>query len=449
MMTSRTLAPVLAGLLLGWSGTAAAQHDEFLQFSGQHNLATSTAFPAALGENGERLFINLPSLHVYGGSDFLQLGEAKEILDGGQIPAALVDGVLDRLDRRNYAFAGGEISPLAFGYQFRKKEKELFTLSMTWTEQAAAQLVFGEYLPRVAWEGNAPFAGTRLDLGPIEGNVFLRREFGIGAAFPILSEEKMSMRAGFRTKFFMSSAAAHVRPTQAELFTASDGSQIDYDLLIKAQLAGSSSPNPMAMNGSGVGIDFGTSLRWTNGLSFDVALNDLGYMRYGSKVVTRTFEGERVFEGFELDDPAAGIDKDDIGRFNDYFQTESTPGGSFRTSLGTRLQMRGSYALKAYDIKGRSYDQHAFHLAYVQGFGDAGNSTIQPIITGAYVYTVANVLELGATVGYAYKDVDAGAFFSVRGGPFRFGLGSGDITGLVLNSNKASADASMRMSMAF
>jgi hypothetical protein len=440
MIKSRTLAPVLAGLLLGWSGTAAAQHDEFLQFSGQHNLATSAAFPSAFGEDGQRYYINLPSFHFYGGSDFLKLNEAKEILNGGEIPASMIDGIMGRLGNRNHVFAGGQVSPLAIGYQVRKDDKELFTLSMSWTEQAAAQLVFGEYLPRVAWEGNAPFAGTRLDLGPIEGNAFLRREFAIGAAFPIWQDDKVSMRAGFRGKFFMSSAAAHVRPAQAELYTAADGSLIEYDLLVKAQLAGSTSINPLAMNGSGVGIDFGTSMRWTNGFSFDFALNDIGYMRHGSNITTR------VFEGFEVEDPSAGIGEDEIGQFNDYFQTESTPGGSFRTSLGTRIQMRGGYALKAYD---RSYDQHAFHLAYVQGFGDAGNSSIQPIVTAAYVYTVANILELGATVGYAHKDIDAGAFFSVRGGPFRFGLGSGDISGLVLGGNKASGDASMRMSLAF
>lgn len=449
MIASRTLAPVLAGLLLGWSGTAAAQHDEFLQFSGQHNLATSTVFPSAFGEDGQRYYINLPSFHAFGGTDFLKLNEAKEILNGGEIPASLVDGVLGRLDTRNYLFAGGEFTPLALGYQVRQKDKELFTISMSWTEQAAAQFIFGEYLPRVAWEGNAPFAGTRLDLGPIEGNAYMRREFALGAAFPIWQDDKVSMRAGFRGKFFMVSSAAHVRPTHAELYTAADGSLIEYDLLVKAQLSGTSGLNPLAMNGSGVGIDFGTSIRWTNGFSFDVALNDIGYLRHAGNVTTRTFEGETVFEGFEVDDPSEGIGEEAVGQFNDYFQTESTPGGSFRTSLGTRIQMRGSYALQAYDKKGRAYDQHAFHLAYTQGFSDAANSSIQPILTGAYVYTVANVLEIGTTVGYAYKDIDAGAFFSVRGGPFRFGLGSGDITGLVIGGNKASGDASMRMSLAF
>lgn len=449
MSTKRILMPALAGLLIGWSGTAAAQHDELLQFSGQHDLASSALFPSTLGENGQRYFINVASVHAWGGSDFLKLSEAREILDGGQIPSTLVDGVMARLGSRNRAFAGGEVTPLALGYQVRDKNRELFTLSLSWTEQTAGSIAFGEYLPRLAWEGNKGFAGTRLDLGPIEGNAYLRREFALGAAFPIHADENVSMRAGFRAKFAMASAGATFRDVRSEFFTAADGSVISYDLLMQMQLAGSTSVNPMAFNGSGVGIDFGTSVRWADGFSVDVALNDLGSMRYFGDVTTRTFEGETVFEGFEIDDPAQGIDGEDIGSFNDYFQTESTPGGSFRTGMGTHLQARFGYALQAVDRAGRDYDQHAFYLSWVQGFAETATTSVDPIVTGAYVYTLNNLLELGATVGYARKDIDAGAFLSVRGGPFRFGLGSADLSGLVIGGSKASADASMQMSLAF
>ena len=85
---------LIAAAALGGTMTAVAQQDNFLLFSSQHELASSSILPSQLGSGNSTLWVNLPSVHAWAGTDFLKRGEAREILDGGQIPSELVDQVV-------------------------------------------------------------------------------------------------------------------------------------------------------------------------------------------------------------------------------------------------------------------------------------------------------------------------------------------------------------------
>ena len=440
---------LIAAAALGGTMTAVAQQDNFLLFSSQHELASSSILPSQLGSGNSTLWVNLPSVHAWAGTDFLKRGEAREILDGGQIPSELVDQVVNRLDGHNSIFAGAEVNPFAVGYTARKGGVEMVSVQLSWTEQAAVQAVVGEYLPKVAWFGNQPYAGTQLDLGPIEGAGIYQRKIAIGAAFPLLAKDNLSLRSGFRVHYNMGMAAAFIKPTQAQLFTAIDGSTIDYDLLVKAQLAGVNDFDPFNSIGRGVGIDFSTSVAWGGKFSADAGVSDLGYMRFYDKVETELIEGEEVFSGFQVTDVVNPFDGLSADTLNSFFNTESTSGGTFGMPMSSRLTFRFGYHVPQLDRRGRLYNQHSVYVVYAQGLTDGAMSSVVPGLTAAYVFSLNNILEVGSTLGYVQNGIDMGAFFSVRGGAFRFGMGSTDFSGLLFNGAHASADVSMRMSLAF
>jgi len=444
---------LLATAVLGGAYMASAQQDNFLLFSSQHQLSSASVLPSQFGASSESVWISLPSVHAWGGTDFLKRSEAIEILNGGEVPTELVDQVINRLDERNYIYAGAEVSPFAAGYSIRKNGTEYLTLHLSWTEQAAVQTTIGEYLPKVAWFGNKPYAGTRLDLGPVQGSGIYQRKIALGAAFPLTGNDNFSLRSGFRLHYNMGMAAAFVRPSQAELFTATDGSSIDYDLLVKAQLAGVEDFDPFNSTGRGVGVDFSTSAAWgkNDGKRFtaDAGISDLGFMRFYDQVETHRIEGEQVFEGFQVEDVTNPFDGLDADTLNSFFNTETTPGGSFAMPMSTRMTFRFGYHLSDLDRRGRQFNKHSIYGVYTQGLTDGAMSTVVPGLTAAYVFNLNNILELGSSVGYVNDGFDMGAFFSVRGGAFRFGMGSTDFSGLLFNNAHAGADASMRMSLAF
>jgi hypothetical protein len=444
---------LFAAAALGGMSPAFAQQDNFLLFSSQHQLSSAAVMPSQFGTGYEQFWISLPSVHAWGGTDFLRRGEAVEILNGGQVPTELVNGMVNRLDRRNHIYAGAEISPFAAGYTVRKNGVEIISLHLSWTEQAAAQAVVGEYFGKVAWYGNQPYAGTPLQLGPLEGSAIYQRRIALGAALPLLNNEKLSLRSGFRLHYNMGMAGAYVRPSQAELFTAQDGSFIDYDLLVRAQLSGLDNFDPMRTQGRGAGVDFSTSLAWdaSGGGRFtaDAGIADLGYMRFNGDVRTERIKGEQVFSGFEVTDvvnPFDGLTTDTLRYF---FSTESEPGGSFAMPMSTRITLRFGYHIRDIDQRGQLFNRHSFYGVFGQGLVNGPVASTVPGLTAAYVYNMNNVLELGTSMGYVNDGLDLGAFFSVRGGPFRFGMGSTDFSGLFINNSHASADASMRMSLAF
>ncbi len=444
---------LLSAAALGGTLTALGQQDNFLLFSSQHQIASSSVLPSQFGTGENTVWIGLPSVHAWGGTDFIKRSEAIEILNGGQVPGELVDEIVNRLNRRNYVFAGAEVTPIAAGYSVRKNGVEMVSFFMSWTEQAAAQIVVGEYLPKVAWFGNKPYAGTQLDLSPVEGNGIYQRKIALGAAFPLMASDKLTLRSGFRMHYNMGMAAAYVRPVQADLFTATDGSVVDYNLLVKAQLSGIEDFDPFNTTGHGVGVDFSTSLAWggTNGSKFsaDAGISDLGFMRFFEKVETHRIEGEQVFSGFEVDDVVNPFDGLSVDTLNSFFSTETTPGGSFAMPMSTRMTFRFGYHVSELDRRGREFNRHSIFGVYTQGLAEGALSNVVPGLTAAYVYNLNNILEAGSSVGYVNNGLDIGAFVSVCGGPFRFGIGSTDFSGLLFNGMHTSADASMRMSLAF
>lgn len=439
----------LLAIVLYFAGTNQAQDNDILLFGSQHELNASRVLPSAFGKvNADRNFwISIPYIHVNGGQDFMKNRELFEVLDGGEVPSQLITDVVNRMDGRNRIWAAAEVTPLAFGWRIRSKGEELVSMNLSITEQVFAKSSFGSGLFEVAWFGNAPYAGTVKELGPFEGDAVWQREIALGAAFPLADEQNFSLRGGFRAKYNMGMAAAHARPTASTLTTAVDGSEILYDLLVKANVSGMNDLDPMGGNGSGFGMDFGTSAsfgRWTA----DFSLLDLGFLTFKNDVTTFTARGEDEFVGLNLEEAFEG-DITFADSLENYVWTEEIEGGEMTVSTSTRIVLRGGYAIPSIDKKGRNYARHSFFLSYIQGFVEGPRSSFEPQVSAAYVFNLNNIFELGTSVGYAHEDIDLGAFLSVRGGPFNFGLASSDFAGLLIGGSKSSADASFQMSFAF
>lgn len=439
----------ILAILVCFALAAWGQSNTLLFYSNQQQLAGAAYAPAAFGEEDRTFWLNLPSFHVNGGTDFITRGQALEILDGGEIPSSLVDEVVDGLSARNGFYGGAEITPLALGFKIRKQENELFSVNLSATVRGAGSTQFGPNLLKLLWNGNAQFASQQVDLGPIVGNMMLHNEFALGVAVPVYNNESMSLRGGFRAKYHVGIVGASGQTTSSSFYTAFDGSTIEYDIQGELATAGLSEVDPFGGAGSGFGFDLGASARFLENFRADLSVLDIGSVNFETDIETRTITANETFEGLIVDDILSNVEGIEPDSLSNYFDTESFEGGSFSTPLNTRLALRVGYFISAVNKRDQAYNRHSFFLGYIQEFRDAPGSSRKPKIQGTYVFNAGSILELGTTVGYSGSDMDLGAFFSLRGGPFRLALGSGDFSGLLINSQDAAADLSFQLGFAF
>jgi hypothetical protein len=426
-----------------------AQSDDLLLFGSDHDINRAALFPSTFGQTeAANFWVTLPSIHAYGGADFIQNREAREILNGGQIPSELIDDVVNRMDSRNRIFAGAQISPFALGWKINREGKELFSMHFSVTEQAFAKINISDKLAQIAWYGNKGFAGEEVDLSPIEGDAIWRRSFRLGFGVPLWQDENMSVRGGANINFVQGIVSAHGHPVSATVNTAADGSSLDYDFILKGRISGTEEIDPLKGVGSGLSLDLGTSVNWGNRFSLDFSFLDMGAVRLDGDVKTATVQGENIFEGLIID-YEDGVTFE-IDSFSNYADVEGTESGTFYQNLSSRMLIRFGYAMgQTMDRLGLDYARHRFYGSYEQGFVEGPRSSFAPRFTAAYVFTHNGFLELGTSMGWAHEDIDLGAFVSIQGGPFQFGIGANDFAGLIFGGSKANADVSMQMGLRF
>ncbi|MFT7587820.1 MAG: hypothetical protein ACI959_000024 [Limisphaerales bacterium] len=439
----------LLAILICFALAAWGQTNTLLFNSSQQQLAGAAYAPASFGEEDRTFWFNFPSFHVGGGADFITRGQLLEILDGGEIPTSLVDEIIDGLGARNNLYGGAETTPLALGFKIKAKEKELFSVNLSWTERQAVSMEFGPNLLRLLWNGNKQFAGQQVDLGPIQAHGIYYREFALGGSAPVFTNKDLSLRAGFRAKYNIGIVSVDGAALAADFFTASDGSLIDFDIQGEANTAGFNEFDVLGGTGSGFGFDLGIASTFKQKFRVDVSILDIGSIKYDSDIETFQISASNEFQGLIVDNLLSQVEGVKTDSLENYFSTSSTEGGTFISALNTRLAVRVGYFVSAESKNNIEYQKHSIYLGYIQEFRDAAGATRKPKITGTYVYNAGSIIELGASLGVSGSDLDMGAFMSVRGGPFRFGLGSGDFSGLIMNSQKVSADLSFQLGFAF
>jgi len=433
------------------ANVAYSQINQPLLNSYHFNLNSARYNPALLGMDSKKIHINIFNVYAYGTTNFANGDVLRSALSDDGTVFNISDLDLDNLNDKNLVGVGGLVELLNLGFTFgNKKKSDLFSLKFGVASRGDFTGNFSRDLLNLAIDGNAPIRGQSVDIAPVL-NGFGGLEINLGGAINLdfISSDILSLRGGVNLKYILPSAGIYTDRSSADFFTAADGSEvaIDYDLLIHTAAVDEDSDRLFV--GNGFGVDIGVHAEVLDHFFGGISVLDLGTINFDDPNNTAFVSTSTVtFDGVEFDvseNEAEEIDIDSL------FNLEEQRGGSFSIPLPSKIVFTAGFRTKKKTAKDKTYYPHTVKLTYVQGFDENSGSTSNPFVTASYVHAIKTVLNLGVNVGVAgLNRFQSGAFFSVKGGPFRFGLGSSNaITAIAAPDNATGLDIQSTMTFAF
>jgi len=235
------------------------------------------------------------------------------------------------------------------------------------------------------------------------------------------------------------------------LNTALDGSSVTATYDYKINTAGDPFKNfsYTQNNGSGFGIDLGLALFVGKKLEFNMSLLDIGSVSYNANTTSYSKSGTYVYEGAIISQlfggsQFSGIDAsiyEPVKKFNE----------SFSVALPTRLLLQAEYKMPKIGQSDREYVSNAIFVTYVQGFKNIPGTTTKPYMSIAYNHDFHKHFDAGLLVGAGgLTNFNIGAFGSVNIlNTVKIGIGSDNLTALIIPSAGYGGDISLNVSVSF
>ena len=257
---------------------------------------------------------------------------------------------------------------------------------------------YPEELARILLQGNAQYLGQDVNLSPsIEGNIY--NELGIGVSF-----QTGRLSIGANLKYL--SALGHISTQQSELRIYTDS--VDYsievnsDQLIHSMGLGLALDDLTDIGLSLSDIDFSRIVSSNSGLAIDLGLQyeledwrfsmsiiDLGSIRYTTDITNYLSQGQKVYEGQEIN---SDLDENSINfdsiftELTNIFQFEENE-EDFSYSLPTTFFVGASYNLnEKWSVGGSFYHRGKDELAQ-QSVGFQGAYRLADFLTLRGVYS--------------------------------------------------------------
>lgn len=405
--------------------------------------------PAQLGQDFKKVHVNLFNLYNWGGNTTFSIGDLQNIGDPSKAEE-LVNTVRDE----NRIGIGGTNDILNVGVNI----KDIFSVSFGVSQRYGVSFNYPGSLFRLAWQGNEPYAGEKVDMD-FAINAFAAMEYHIGGAIDIPELiPDLKLRAGVRLKYINGLAGVQTERANLGIYTEPDGKYIDLSYDYKVNYAydeeitnGNTGRAFAGSAGTGFATDIGISAEWKENFFGSINILDLGGINFNNYDTTVSNSGSTRWEGAEVEN----IFKDPVEFNTEVFEeatedAEHRSAGGFTRAYPTRLRSTVGYRIPEETVEGNEYNKHSFMLTYIQGFRDMAPATVRAYIGGGYVYNLKSKFEVGTNVGFrGYNRImEMGAFVAVRAGFFRFAIGSGNITPLV-RSFGTGIDLNTNMTFAF
>ena len=256
-----------------------------------------------------------------------------------------VDNVLNGIGEYNYLRFNSQIDLLGLALRFGKLQ-----LSLSTAAKVGAFFHYPKPLLNLIWEGNAPYIGQTLEIGP-DIQAYAYSEIALGGAYQV-SE---NLNVGLRLKYL--NGIANLSTLQRSItFTTQDEyyqllSTVNYQLQTSVVSFGDLedfefSFEPQAFSGnSGLAIDLGGTYNLGKRWSFAASLTDLGYINWKEAASTYDVEADLTFEGI---DAAALVLGDTTAMQNlmdsllqDFSATQHP--GSYKTNTPAQLYLSATF----------------------------------------------------------------------------------------------------------
>lgn len=320
---------------------------------------------------------------------------------GGYIDAELKNDVLKRTENMNTIGADlnyGVYVGIKLDSIFHKKNISLF---FSLRDRAHFDARFSKDLYKVAFYGNAPYAGKTADFNDFNLNYLRYQQLQIGL---FSSKYDSAARWGIAVSILKGEQYSSIFAQKAELFTSEDGQYIDFNTEMEVAQSDTANKGIGAFNGIGAGLDiyFEAPFKTRFGDSkLRVSVADIGVIKFNSSSLFLNQDSLFHYTGFQVnsiydlqDSTFANTSQDSIINSIAPFKQQS-----FSVTLPTVLNL-------TYETKFSSHFEMTEGIRYVFN----GNYHLLAYLKGNFIFNPK--LAISATVGY-------GGY-----GKFNYGLGA-------------------------
>lgn len=446
-----------------------AQEDSPVAYSTFFGLTASKFEPAVLGKDFSTIDINVLNAYVWFGNTTFNFNDIEELATNAQDDTPVnVDNMLAKLKGNNQFGGGATIDYFHVGYRHSRDEKvkkhdqggkircpgdyeneEIFTVSFGISDRFESNIKYDEDIFKLYYITNySDLLGTNSSFNA-KASAFYTREYAVGIALPLPYVYRgWDFRAGGRFKLIQGIGAIWTKKGDFDLNVNSDQLNPNANLNFKYDVVGVGENNasPLAWNGCGLGTDLGISAHYKERWYVNANILDLAFVRWNNDVIryraeenityTPSLTGENLTPNDSLFEEIANL-------------AAETPETAWMP-YPTRLRFHGSYRIPASTKSGELYHKHSYSLTYIQGLREFGNATYRPYVAVAYDYSLKNWFEIGGNLGLSgFNNLELGAFFAVKAHFWHFGIGSGNLTGLLFQNYGTGADVNVNATFSF
>lgn len=429
---------ILILILTACTVGASAQNSQVLYYM---NLPQNHLINPALRPSNS-IYIGLPALsginlnfnnNFVNFSDIFMKGQPKDSIISFLHPDYNVDKFLAKIQDKNFIEPETSIQILGIGFALGRDTYVFLDIN----DRVEGNLVLPGDLIKLALKGNEQFAGSKIDLSSLRGDLKYYREVGLGFSRNFTDK----LRIGIKGKLLFGIAGVSVDNKALDIKVNEDYSHtLDADLAVnmsgpvnvymdskhnidsivfddkRFKTASGRSDFFSGRKNIGLGLDIGATYLLTDRIVLSASMTDLGFIRWKKDVTNLKAKNQFVFSGLNMLDIINGTKTiDEVGRnmvdsLKNAFAVSSSK-EAYTTYLPFGISVGGSYSVTQSLSVGLLSYSRVIGKQIREAVTLSANLNISNIFSTSLCYTAEN---------HRYDNLGAG--LAVRAGVTQFYL---------------------------
>ncbi|NNC94548.1 MAG: hypothetical protein HKN92_03230 [Chitinophagales bacterium] len=428
-----------------------AQINQSILFNPHSQAHASQRLPSLTGQGFGKFEVTLPAIHFHISNNSLTYREINRLINEPQTNESLA-ATLNSLEESNRLYSNFDFHIVGFHGRINDSSgEEVISYSASITDRAMFSIHFSKNLFQTIYEGNSQFADEWITLSPFRVDGLYYRDFALTFAKRISLAGEMSIKPSIRVRYLQGIGSLQTEKADLAIYTEPNGRYIDFDFDYRFNYAfPDRGGDYVTGNGHGFGLDLGVNFTPFKQLKLDLAISDIGFINFNRNNTNYSKDKDYRYEGLQVN-----FFEDDVFEWSstDSLEALFDPEESndpFSVNLQPSIKLLATYGLISGSKRNTEYFVHNIYFLYVQGFNKILDQTDIPIISFGYTFSLKNAFNIGPNITLGGNhDYAIGLQSSVQGGPFKFMLGSTDLSPIFLRDKGKGADVQASFALTF
>lgn len=434
-----------------------AQSNPSTLFNPHNQSSAGQIFPGRIGQGFNVVEVTFTSLNFSIGNNAMSYNQIYNLITDPKLTDGFISSTIASMKPSTRIYANADVHLLGVHFNLKDRNRKKYaSISLSVTEKAMANFLFPKQLFEVLYEGNSQYGGETVSFSPIGGNALYYHDINLGFSMPLMINRGASgieITPGMRLRYLKGVASAQTKKAEFSMFTEADGKYIhfDYDYHFNASLPKGGVAGILQGNGNGIGVDLGATVKVNEMFSADIAVNDIGFIQFGKNAKNYSKNGEYRYEGLEFNLWEADVTEwSNIDSLLEIFNADESS-DAYKVNLQPKISLMGTLTLMPMMSKKQErFFQHNIYMSYTQGFKKELDKNTTPVVGLGYIYSLKNIFNIGPNFTFGgYTGFALGFHTSVKAGPVKFGIGSNDISPLIMKNNGKGANAQASFALSF